>query len=919
MKGLPTRAAVYVLGAIAAGLAVLVWAAPRLIGDSLWLTLGISLAAALTQILKVEGPTQKSSYNIALALYWFAFVALGLPEALLVMLIASGAEWMRHRYPWYIQSFNIASLAVALWLARVAEVVTSRLIGPEPAAAALGLVLAGVTLIAVNHTMVGLVIWFARGENLRDSGVFGRMTLGIDAALLGLGATTAYAWTANPYIAALAIVPAYLLYTALRIPALERQAVTDAKTGLYNAQHFAETLQKELDRADRGDLPLTVVVCDLDLLRDVNNRYGHLAGDIVLGGVADILRRETRDYDVVARMGGEEFAILMAGTVLTDAIPRIERIREEIERSEFAVPSSLTPIHVTMSFGVAERTRCDMLAKDLVNDADTALYAAKYEGRNRVRAASDIDLSGMRMPYPDPVAQSGVASASLVPPSRTHPVVLEYLDESPAPGESETAPPGADMPGVDSDLDRRESVRVAVVCAIALAALGLTALTPAAVLPADRVGLLAFALVAAVTEMLSIDIYVRDSSVSTSGVLLLAGTLEFGLLGGGVIALTIAGAAMVTHRSPLNRFAFNASTQLTSVVAVCWLMLASQSLGAPGGWAGLLVLSLLAAFVLYGLTTVAVSWMVQLDEDAPLGQIWSERFGWLWAYYLAFGVAAFALAWGYRTYGLLGLGVFTVPLMVLRVGQEQYLSRTRELVKELRANNQELERRSIEILRLNDDLLRVLANAVDLRDPLVLGHSLNVARYAAAIADELGLSPERRDAVYRAGLLHDVGKLGIEEEILQKPSRLTRDEYDVIKRHAGFGARLISDAHALSGLMPAIRHHHERFDGRGYPDGLAGTSIPLEARIIGLADAVEAMASDRPYCAARPLADILEEALAHSGTQFDPEVVEAFRRVVERDTSGLVRNSTPVAAPTEPVADESPVPVPKRPAAERLG
>ena len=836
------------------------------------------------------------------------------------MLIASGAEWMRHRYPWYIQSFNIASLAVALGLASMADALTSRLLGPGPAVAALGLVLAGITLIAVNHAMVGLVIWFARGENLRDSGVFGRMTLGIDAALLGLGATTAYAWTANPYIAALAVVPAYLLYTALRIPALERQAVTDAKTGLYNARYFAETLQKELDRADRGDLPLTVVVCDLDLLRDVNNRYGHLAGDIVLAGIADILRRETRDYDVVARMGGEEFAILMAGTVLADAIPRIERIRGEIERSEFAVPSSLTPIHVTMSFGVAERTRCDMLAKDLVNDADTALYAAKYEGRNRVRAASDIDLSGMRMPYPDPVAGGGVASASVpVPPFRARPVVLEYLDESSAPGESGIVPPDADVPAVDRELDRKESVRVAVVCAIALAALGLTALTPAAVLPADRLGLLAFALVAAVSEMLSIDIYVRDSSVSTSGVLLLAGTLEFGLLGGGVIALAIAGAAMVTHRSPLNRFAFNASTQLTSVVAVFWLMLASESLGAPGGWAGLLVLSLLAALVLYGLTTVAVSWMVELDDDAPFGQIWFERFGWLWSYYLAFGVAAFALAWGYRTYGLLGLGVFTVPLMVLRVGQEQYLSRTRELVKELRVNNEELERRSTEILRLNDDLLRVLANAVDLRDPLVLGHSLNVARYAVAIADELGLSPERRDAVYRAGLLHDVGKLGIEEEILQKPSRLTRDEYDVIKRHAGFGARLISDAHALSGLMPAIRHHHERFDGRGYPDGLAGTSIPLEARIIGLADAVEAMASDRPYCAARPLADILEEALAHAGTQFDPEVVEAFRRVVERDTTGLVRNSTPVAAPAEPVTDGGPVPAPKRPAAERLG
>jgi putative nucleotidyltransferase with HDIG domain len=124
--------------------------------------------------------------------------------------------------------------------------------------------------------------------------------------------------------------------------------------------------------------------------------------------------------------------------------------------------------------------------------------------------------------------------------------------------------------------------------------------------------------------------------------------------------------------------------------------------------------------------------------------------------------------------------------------------------------------RSREINLLNDELLEVLAEVIDLRDPYVLGHSQNVARNARRIGQELGLNPDQIDAIYKAGLLHDLGKIGIPGEILQKPGMLTSDEYETVKKHPVTGAELIGKCHSLKRLVPIIRHHHEKFDGRGY-------------------------------------------------------------------------------------------------------
>ena len=191
--------------------------------------------------------------------------------------------------------------------------------------------------------------------------------------------------------------------------------------------------------------------------------------------------------------------------------------------------------------------------------------------------------------------------------------------------------------------------------------------------------------------------------------------------------------------------------------------------------------------------------------------------------------------------------------------------------------------------RLHGDLrsaylstIRVLADAIELKDPELRGHSDDVSEYVLAVADRLGFDPQRREELIFASLLHDVGKLGISERILLKPARLTEEERSVIQLHPRIGYQLVRQVPALQRIAPAVLHHHERFDGDGYPGRLRGETIPLEARIISIADTFSAMTSDRPYSAARSPEEACAELERCAGGQFDPEVVRLFVQEVRR-------------------------------------
>jgi putative nucleotidyltransferase with HDIG domain len=161
-------------------------------------------------------------------------------------------------------------------------------------------------------------------------------------------------------------------------------------------------------------------------------------------------------------------------------------------------------------------------------------------------------------------------------------------------------------------------------------------------------------------------------------------------------------------------------------------------------------------------------------------------------------------------------------------------------------------------------------------------HSENVASYAVALGQELGLDGDRIFRLRRAAMLHDIGKVAIDGAILDKPAALTDEEYAVVQTHSDLGGQILGRA-GLDDEAAWVRAHHERFDGRGYPDGLAGEDIPLHARIIFVADSFEAMTSDRPYRLGMGVAQALDEVRACSSTQFDPTVVAALERLIRED------------------------------------
>ena len=181
-----------------------------------------------------------------------------------------------------------------------------------------------------------------------------------------------------------------------------------------------------------------------------------------------------------------------------------------------------------------------------------------------------------------------------------------------------------------------------------------------------------------------------------------------------------------------------------------------------------------------------------------------------------------------------------------------------------------------EIDRANWEMVEALSRAIDAKSPWTAGHSTRVTMVGLAIGRRLGLGDRQLESIHRSGLLHDIGKLGVPVEILDKPDRLTAEEMDAMKQHPVIGARIVAPISAYADVTAAVRHHHEHYDGSGYPDGLAGEAIPLIARIFAVADVFDALASPRPYREAWRPGRVLDYIVRGAGTQFDPRVVEAF-------------------------------------------
>ncbi|HAG69270.1 MAG TPA: hypothetical protein DCL38_04780 [Lachnospiraceae bacterium] len=193
----------------------------------------------------------------------------------------------------------------------------------------------------------------------------------------------------------------------------------------------------------------------------------------------------------------------------------------------------------------------------------------------------------------------------------------------------------------------------------------------------------------------------------------------------------------------------------------------------------------------------------------------------------------------------------------------------------------EQERRSAHMTK---GFMMALAKAVDAKDHYTNGHSERVAGYARELAARMGKTEKEQEEIYMMGLLHDIGKIGVPDAIINKPGRLNDEEFARIKEHPATGARILENVEELPGLAIGAHWHHERYDGRGYPDGLASGDIPEEARIIAVADAYDAMTSTRSYRELMPQSKVREEISKGRGTQFDPAIADLMLSMIDDDT-----------------------------------
>lgn len=233
---------------------------------------------------------------------------------------------------------------------------------------------------------------------------------------------------------------------------------------------------------------------------------------------------------------------------------------------------------------------------------------------------------------------------------------------------------------------------------------------------------------------------------------------------------------------------------------------------------------------------------------------------------------------------------FVPEVLLLRVRHMIDLKRLQtDLSHEVEKKTQEVMAQHEKIERISMQIVKALSGAIDAKDTYTNGHSTRVADYSKEIARRAGLSKEAQNDIYMMGLLHDVGKIGIPDAIINKPAKLTDEEYSIIQNHPVMGAKILKNITEFPKLSTGARWHHERYDGKGYPDGISGDDIPLEARIIAIADAYDAMTSRRSYRDVLPQETVRSEVQKGKETQFDPEFAQIMLSMIDEDTDYQMR------------------------------
>jgi hypothetical protein len=421
-------------------------------------------------------------------------------------------------------------------------------------------------------------------------------------------------------------------------------------------------------------------------------------------------------------------------------------------------------------------------------------------------------------------------------------------------------------------LDQRVAMLILGLGALASAAIVATFSSAAETLASEPGRVVTLLLLTLVLQLFSLRVYGRGSvSVSAIGVLVAVFVLD------APTAMLIAAVAAIAQwlrtRPELYKAAFDVSNYAVSAGTASIVF---HSVGSPRP-----VAATLAGVAYAAANNGILCFAMSLAERSPFRTVWLERFHWARFHFALFGPIALAGTIAYEQIGVAGLAAFALPPALMILSVRQYLERTTAAVEEIRQAN-------VRLRRAHRNTIAALSRSMDAKDLYTGGHIERVATVAVALAQELGFEGDELEAIEIGALVHDIGKIGVPEEILRKAGPLGAGEWEIMKTHPLISDYILSELDLHPFVRQCARFSHERIDGTGYPDALVGGEIPLPARIIFVADALDALTSTRAYRPARPLLAALAEIRANSGTQFCPEVVDALEQLWRRKPELLV-------------------------------
>jgi putative nucleotidyltransferase with HDIG domain len=385
----------------------------------------------------------------------------------------------------------------------------------------------------------------------------------------------------------------------------------------------------------------------------------------------------------------------------------------------------------------------------------------------------------------------------------------------------------------------------------------------------------------------------RNSAVSVA----FAATIATYVLYGTGIALWVNLAAAAVNaftpkRKPFEKVAFNTGALTISAFAASTTYQLVGGQVPPGSVVPTILAVAISSLVYFAVNSALTGTVIALTTGQRFYEIYRENYSWMVVNWLATGINGAALALAYQSLQLFGAVAFIMPLAVSWYSFKLYMAKSKELRKrneELETVNRTLEMTNVTLEGSHLSVIGALVGALEAKDKHTQGHSTATMLHAVSLARKFGLSEEDVTAIQLGALFHDIGKIGIPEQILCKPGALTPEEWNEMREHSTIGANLLAHVPTLERVRPIVEAHHERYDGTGYPHQLKGDDIPLEAQIVALADSFAAMTATRAYRPAMSKAAALAELRRSKGTQFAPAVVESFVAMMEDEARGVTQ------------------------------